>query len=65
MPKRRFTEEQIMGVLKQVEGGVKVQEVCRQHGDSRHKFYVWRKKFGGMEVREANDCGSSRARIGA
>ena len=48
MRKRRFTEEQIIGVLKQVEGGVKVQEVCRQHGVSRHTFYVWRKKYGGV-----------------
>ena len=53
MRKRRFTEEQIIGVLKQVEGGVKVQEVCRQHGVSRDTFYVWRKKFGGMDVSEA------------
>ncbi len=53
MRKRRFTEEQIIGVLKQVEGGVEVQEVCRQHGVLRHTFYVWRKKFGGMDVSEA------------
>lgn len=53
MRKRRFSEEQIIGVLKQVEGGVKVQEVCRQVGISRHTFYVWRSKFGGMNVSEA------------
>jgi putative transposase len=53
MRKRRFTEEQIIGVLKQAEGGVKVQEICRQHGVSRHTFYVWRKKFGGMDVSDA------------
>lgn len=53
MRKRRFTEEQIIGVLKQAEGGVKVQEVCRQHGISRHTFYVWRSKYGGLTVDEA------------
>ena len=53
MRKRRFTEEQIIGVLKQAEGGMKVDEVCRQNGISRHTFYVWRKKFGGMDVSEA------------
>jgi len=40
MRKRRFTEEQIIGVLKQVEGGVKVQGVCRQHEVSRYAFCV-------------------------
>jgi putative transposase len=53
MRKRRFSEEQIIGVLKQVEAGVKVQEVCRQHGISRPTFYLWRSKFGGMNVSEA------------
>ena len=53
MRKRRFSEEQIVGVLKQGEAGVKVDELCRQHGMSRHTYYTWRKKFGGMEVSEA------------
>lgn len=53
MRKRRFSEEQIIGVLKQAESGVKVQEVCRQHGISRHTFYVWRSKYGGLSVGEA------------
>lgn len=53
MRKRRFSEEQIIGVLKQSEAGLSVQELCRQHGISRHTFYVWRRKFGGMSVSEA------------
>lgn len=53
MRKRRFSEEQIIGVLKQAESGVKVQEVCRQHGISRHTFYAWRSKYGGLSVGEA------------
>lgn len=53
MRKSRFSEEQIIGVLQQVESGVKVQEVCRQHGISRHTFYTWRSKFGGLSVSDA------------
>lgn len=53
MRKRRFSEEQIIGVLKQAESGMKVQEVCRQHGISRHTFYVWRSKYSGLTVNEA------------
>lgn len=53
MRNRRFTEVQIIGVLKQAEGGMKVDEVCRQNGVSRHTFDVWRKKFGGVGVSEA------------
>jgi putative transposase len=53
MRKRRFSEEQIIGVLKQAESGVAVQEICRQHGISRPTFYGWRSKFGGMSVSEA------------
>lgn len=53
MRKRRFSEEQIIGVLKQAESGMKVQEVCRQHGVSRQTFYAWRRKFSGLTVSEA------------
>lgn len=53
MRKKRFTEEQIIGVLKQAEGGLSVQEICRQAGVSRHTYYVWRSKFGGMSISEA------------
>ena len=50
MKKSRFTDSQIIAVLKQAEGGTSVPELCRQHGISSATFYKWRSKFGGMEV---------------
>lgn len=50
MKKSRFTDSQIMAVLKQAEGGTPVPDVCRQHGISNATFYKWRAKFGGMDV---------------
>jgi putative transposase len=52
MKKSRFTDEQIIGFLKQVEGGVPVKEVCRTHGFSDVTFYKWWSRFGGLEVSE-------------
>lgn len=49
----RFTPEQIIGFLKQVEAGMAVAELCRQHGFSPASFYQWRAKCGGMEANEA------------
>ncbi|KZC16119.1 transposase [Rhodanobacter sp. FW510-R12] len=49
----RFTPEQIIGFLKQVEAGMAVAELCRQHGFSPASFYQWRAKYGGMEANEA------------
>lgn len=51
--KKRFTDEQIIGFLKQAEAGVPVKELCRQHGFSDASFYNWRAKFGGMAVPDA------------
>ena len=51
--KRRFSEEQIIGILKQHESGVKTPDLCREHGISQGTFYAWKSKFGGMNVSEA------------
>jgi putative transposase len=51
--KKRFTEEQIIGILKQQESGVKTADVCREHNISQNTFYTWKSKFGGMSVSEA------------
>lgn len=51
--KKRFSEEQIIGFLKEADGGVPVKELCRKHGFSDASFYLWRSKFGGMDVSDA------------
>ena len=51
--KKRFTEEQIIGILKEAEAGMKVADVCRKHGISDATYYNWKAKFGGMSVSEA------------
>jgi len=53
MKRKRFTEEQIIGVLKEGEAGVKIDELCRKHGMSQGTYYVWKAKFGGMDIDEA------------
>lgn len=53
MKKQRFTEEQIIAVLKEQEAGIKTADLCRKHGISEATFYNWKAKYGGMEVSEA------------
>jgi putative transposase len=51
--KKRFSEEQIIKFLKEGEAGVPVKDLCRRHGFSEASFYLWRSKFGGMDVSDA------------
>ena len=53
MRKSRFSEEQIIGILKEHQAGMSAAELCRKHGISDATFYNWRSKFGGMEVSDA------------
>ena len=53
MKRSRFTEEQIIGVLKEHELGAKTADVCRKHGISEATFYSWKSKFGGLDVSDA------------
>ena len=51
--KKRFTEEQIIGFLREADAGVAIKELCRKHGFSEASYYLWRSKFGGMDVSDA------------
>lgn len=51
--KKRYTEEQIIGFLKEADRGVAVKELCRKHGFSEPSYYAWRNKYGGMDVSDA------------
>jgi putative transposase len=51
--KKRFSEEQIIGFLREADAGMAVKDLCRKHGFSEASYYLWRSKFGGMTVPEA------------
>ena len=51
--KKRYTEEQIIGFLREADAGVPVKELCRKRGFSEASYYLWRSKFGGMDVSDA------------
>jgi putative transposase len=53
MKRKMFSEEQIIGVLKEHEAGVKTADLCRKHGISEATFYNWKSRFGGLDVSEA------------
>ncbi|ALS96449.1 transposase [Xanthomonas oryzae] len=51
--KKRFSEEQIIGFLREAEAGMAIKDLCRRHGFSEASYYLWRSKFGGMSVPDA------------
>jgi putative transposase len=51
--KKRFTEAQIVGFLREADAGVAIKDLCRKHGFSEASYYLWRSKFGGMSVSDA------------
>ena len=51
--KKRFTEAQIIGFLREAEAGLPIKELCRKHSFSEASYYLWRSKFGGMSVSDA------------
>ena len=64
--KKRFSEAQIIGFLREADAGLAVQELCRRHGFSDASYYLWRLKFGGLEVSDAKrlkTLGQENARL--
>jgi len=63
MKRSRFTEDQIIGILKEHEAGVSVADLCRKHGVSDATVYKWKAKYGGMDVSEAKRLEDENARL--
>jgi putative transposase len=64
--KKRFSEEQIIGFLREAEAGMPIKDLCRRHGFSEASYYLWRSKFGGMNVSDAKrlkDLEAENARL--
>ena len=64
--KKRFTDEQVIGFLREAEAGVAIKDLCRRHGFSEASYYLWRSKLGGMSVPDAKrlkDLESENARL--
>lgn len=64
--KKRYTEEQIIGFLREADAGMPVKDLCRRHSFSEASYYLWRSKFGGMSVPDAKrlkDLESENARL--
>ena len=64
MQRKQFSEEQIIGILKEAEAGAVVTELCRRHGMSSATYYAWKGKFGGLEVSDAKRSRIFRRRWG-
>jgi putative transposase len=64
MKRSRFSEEQIIGILKEHQAGLGAKELCRKHGVSDATFYKWRSKYGGMEVSDAKKLKALEAENG-
>ena len=63
MKRTRFTEEQIIGILKEQEAGVPVADLCRKHGVSNASVYKWKAKYGGMDVSEARRLKALKSKL--
>jgi len=63
MKKTRYSDAQIMGILKQAEDGVPVFELCREHGMSSASFYKWRAKYGGMDASMMSELRETKAEL--
>jgi putative transposase len=62
--KKRYTEEQIIGFLREADKGIALQELCRKHGFSEASYYLWRSKFGDMDVSDAKRLKALEAETG-